>query len=130
MVLAVGPNYVAMISRDGVHWKLANSPVVNNYPLENLAFGGGVVVANGGLSLYRGTVSDSDDFKKRLHLLSPAQLEFYGVGAYEYRLEQSTNLVDWLPASDWGEGANQYLIWNVDFFQGSEKFWRAAGRTQ
>lgn len=128
--LAVGPNYVTMISRDGVQWKTVKSSVVNNYALENLAFGGGVVIANGGLSLYRGTISDSDDFKNRLRLLSPAQLEFYGVSAYEYRLEQSTNLVDWLPASDWAAGANQYLIWDVNTFQGAEKFWRAAGKTQ
>lgn len=128
--LAVGPNYVTMISRDGVQWELADSPVVNAYALENLAFGGGVVVANGGLSLYRGTISDSDEFKKRLRMLSPAQLEFYGAHPYEYRLEKSTNLVNWLPASDWTEGADQYLVWNVDIFQGSEKFWRTAGRLQ
>lgn len=127
--IAVGPDHGTAISRDGVQWKTVESFDVND-ALDNIAFGGGVVVANGGLSLYRSTVSDSEDFKKRLRLLSPAQLEFYGVDAREYRLEQSTNLMNWLPASEWTEGADHYLLWDANTSQAAENFWRAVERSR
>jgi hypothetical protein len=127
--VAVGNGYGTLVSRDGVQWETIDDPALNEYELTALAYGNGALVAGGGLSLYRGTLNDSEVFRKRLRLLSPAQLEFYGTSGYEYRLEQSTNLTDWSPASDWSVGLNHYLLWDVNLFRGPWKFWRAAGRT-
>lgn len=127
--IAVGPAYGMLVSRDGIQWEMVDYPVLNEHALNTLAYGGGAVVVGGGISLYRGTLNDSEVFRKRLRLLAPAQLEFYGASGYEYRLEQSTNLIDWSPTSDWTVGLNHYLLWDVNLFQDPGKFWRAAGRT-
>lgn len=126
--VAVGGNYGMLVSRDGVRWESADDPALNSDALNALAYGNGVVVAGGYLSLYRSTLSDSEAFKKRLRLLSPAQLEFYGKSGREYRLEQSSNLTNWIPLSDWIAGTNQYLLWEAGSFQKSINFWRAADR--
>lgn len=126
--VAVGNSYGMLVSRDGVQWESVDDPALNSYALNALAYGNGVVVAGGYLSLYRSTLYDSEAFKKRLRLLSPAQLEFYGESGYEYRIEQSTNLTGWTPLSGWITGTNQYLLWEAGPFQNAASFWRATGR--
>lgn len=126
--VGVGPEEM-IVSRDGLQWAKVDDPAVND-SLNALTYGGGILVAGGGVSLYRGTLNNSVDFDKHLRLLAPAQLEFYGVEGCEYRLEQSMNLMDWSPASTWVGGSNDYLIWDTASSQSAVEFWRVAGRTQ
>ncbi len=126
--VAVGNSHGMLVSRDGVQWASVDDQVLRNEALTTLTYGNGVVVVGGGLNLYRGTLQDSEIFKQSLHLLSLSQLEFYGASGYDYRLEQSTNLMEWLPISDWIPGSNEYLLWDVGPFEGAQRFWRAAGK--
>ena len=125
--VGIGPRGM-LVSRDGVEWQTMDQPVLNDNRLSILAYGAGTLLAGGGMNLYRGTLQDTEAFKKRLHLLHPSQLEFYGETGYDYRVEQSTNLTDWLPVSAWSAGSDQYLIWDLGPFDEPESFWRAAGR--
>jgi hypothetical protein len=126
--VAVGNNYGLLVSRDGARWESLADPNFNSFALNALAHGNGVVVAGGYLSLYRSKLSDSEAFRQRLRLLSPAQLEFYGASGYEYRIEESTNLTSWTPLAGWISETNQYLLWEAGSLQNAAKFWRAVGR--
>jgi hypothetical protein len=127
--VAVGNISGKLVSRDGVRWTSVDDLALNEYALTTLTYGGGVMVAGGGISLYRGTLHDSEAFKERLRFLVPAQLEYYGRTGFEYRLEQSTDLKGWYPDSPWAEGADQYLLWDVGPLQAPARFWRVVGRS-
>jgi len=126
--VAIGNSYGMMVSRDGINWKSVDDPALTSFALSSMAYGNGVIVAGGYLSLYRSAFSDSELFKKRLRLLAPAHLEFYGASGFEYRIEQSTNFTDWSSFSGWSIGTNQYLLWEAGQFQAPANFWRVIGR--
>jgi len=125
--VAVGTSMRMAFSRDGVQWSAFEEPVIND-ELYALAYGNGVIVAGGNLSLYRSTLTDSETFKKRLRVLTPLQLELFGATGYEYRIERTTNLVDWAVATGWLKGSYQYIYWQAAPFQDSRRFWRATIR--
>lgn len=126
--IAVGPNSEMMASRDGALWEPVDGLGLNGDYTSVLAYGNGVLVTGGYLNLYRSTLNDSEAFRKRLRLLSAAQLEFFGENGHEYRIEQSSHLAGWIPFSGWLTGTNQYLLWEAGPYLNSAGFWRAAGR--
>jgi hypothetical protein len=83
-------------------------------------------VASDGISLSRGIIQEPNDFKERVGRMFFNQLEYFGRAGYLHRLEFSTNLVDWLPASGWISGEDQFLIWDIGAPQEPMKFWRGS----
>ena len=127
--MAVGSNPPRMlVSADGVKWEAPSLVPEADYGLESLACVQSTVIAAGGVNLYRGSVTDPEGYRLRLHILSTRHLEFWGESGFEYRLERSSDLVAWDSASDWLGGSGDYVLWDWEEPTTAACFWRAASR--
>jgi hypothetical protein len=119
-----------LLSRDGVVWDRTNATGAEGYPITLLTYDRHILIGASGIGLLATALNDSEQFKGRLNLLYPSQIEFFGSRGSFYSIESSANLIDWTPASDESAGSDEYLTWEAPISDRSTGFWRVKGVTR
>ena len=120
---AFGTSDTMLISPDGINWQqIPSISTIFWIPEVTVSPVGFVALCDG--SIYYSRPSTNEPSLDIIDWASAHALETYGESGVLYRLNSSSNLIDWEVEGDWKSGTEDFLIWSDHKISDRHRFFR------